>query len=339
MEQSQRCILNSLFSINIILEFIKKKYKNYIRYHPSKLEGYKKLMQENLSYPSVKSHNQFKTIIETYTKANKLKYLARLVKIVNKSLRRTNDTDMIRHFVKYSDSNDNEHYAMLRKMYNNKVGGYLHQIDHIYSELSHVLKNTNNTFKITTIMDIGCGDGKKLERLGKKLNIKPSDMICADIDKWFDYSTSARDKKSFTKLKLELEGPIIYNKKVDVITMIHTVHHWCYGTSEKYIERMASLKDILNPSGYIVIIEHDIFTETEGCILDIEHGLYECMRKNTCDEFQKNITSRYLNFVEIEIIMEKAGFEIVSFQYYNAGNITTLVVPNKTYISIYKIKN
>lgn len=344
MKHPSQCKLNSLFPINEVIGFINKKYTNYVKYHPSKLSEYKKILQENLSYPSVESNIQFKTIIETYTKGHKLKYLARLIKIVNKSIKNTNDVDMINHFVKYSDSDDKQHYELLRNKYNNninnKTGGYMSQIDYIYNQLLHIFKKQKfKSFKISKIMDIGCGNGKKLEKLGKKFNVSAPNLICADIDEWFGYSAEQRNKQPFTPLKIEPNGPITYNNKVDLITMIHTIHHWCYDTSEKYIERFASLKDILNPGGYIVIIEHDIFASIDGCILDIEHGLYECVQKDACMEYTKKFSAQYLNFIEIEMAMERAGFEIILFEYYNAGSITTLVVPNKTYISVYKIKH
>lgn len=336
----EHSLLNSLFDINIVLDFIKRKNEDYIRYNPSKLVGYKKLMQENLLYPSVKSNKQFGTIIETYTKENKVKYLARLVEIVNKSMKKSNEVDMIKHFVNNSSRSDSEHYDLLRKMLNNgKKGGYISKMHSIYDELSHILNEKN--IKPSKIMDIGCGNGRKLEQLGKKFNINPSNLICADIDEWFDYSADKRDKKSFTKLKIDFKGPIIYDKKVDIITMVHTIHHWCYETGDEYIKRMSSLKAILNKEGYIVIVEHDIFTKIDGCILDIEHALYECVHKSrdSCEVFTNVHQARYLNFVEIDIMMEKAGFEIISFRHYNGGSITNLIVPNKTYIAIYKIKN
>ena len=77
----------------------------------------------------------------------------------------------------------------------------------------------------------------------------------------------------------------------------------------------------------------------DGCITDIEHGLYECVKIDKSERFYKEYMVRYLNFVEIELLMEKSGFELVLFQHYNAGSIRECIIPNRTYISIYKIKD
>ena len=99
-----------------------------------------------------------------------MKYLARLVEIVNKSMKKSNEVDMIKHFVNNSNRSDSEHYDLLRKMLNNgKKGGYISQMHSIYDELSHILNEKN--IKPSKIMDIGCGNGNKLEQLGKKFNI------------------------------------------------------------------------------------------------------------------------------------------------------------------------
>jgi SAM-dependent methyltransferase len=338
--------LNCLFNIETVINFIINKNKDRKKYDITKINGYKKLIEDNKSYPSIKSNNQFRTIIESYTKNNKLKYLHRLIKIIGIVIKIPNDKFMLEHFIKYHDISDKEHYDLLKKIYDinkidkidnmKKIGGYMSQTDTIYSMIYDLSKTTHN---IKKIMDIGCGNGKKLTHIGKKFNIKQENLICADIDNWFEYSEKDRKKTSLNLLKIDLNGPIKYDKhKISIITMIHTIHHWCYDSVDKYIERLSSLKNILDSDGYVVIVEHDIFTKMDGCITDIEHGLYECVIYNKYERFSKDFTSQYLNFVEIELLMDKSGFEIVAFQHYNAGSITNMTVPNKTYIAIYKIK-
>lgn len=332
--------LNCLFNIETVINFVISKNKDRKKYDSSKINGYKKLIENNKSYPSVTSNNQFRTIIESYTKNNELKYLHRLIKIIGVVIKIPNVKFMIEHFIKYNDKSDKEHYDLLKKIDKidkmKKIGGYMSQAETIYSMICDLSKNTNN---IKKIMDIGCGDGRKLKQIGQKFNIKQENLICADIDNWFEYSEKNRKKTSLNLLKIDLDGPIKYNKnKISIITLIHTIHHWSYDSVDKYIERLSSLKNILEPDGYIVIIEHDIFTKMDGCIIDIEHGLYECVIYNKYERFNKEFKSQYLNFVEIELLMDKSGFEIVAFQHYNAGSITSMVVPNKTYIAIYKIK-
>jgi SAM-dependent methyltransferase len=341
--------LNSLFDIDTIIKFIHKKNKNRNHYDKSKISGYKKLIENNKIYPSVKSNYQFKNVIETYTQKNEIKYLFRLTKIINHVLYIPNFKLLFNHLIKYCDKNDSEHYQLIRDMYldiiktktktksHNQNGGLLSQIDTIYNMLLSLNCDMQN---IKSIMDIGCGNGRKLTQFGKKFNIPYNNLICADIDNWFSYSNENIKKTQLNLLKIELEGEIKYsNKNISLITLIHTIHHWNYNNADKYIQRLASLKNILDKNGYIIIMEHDIFTKYDACIIDIEHGLYECVIENKCNIFNDKFSSLYLNFIEIELLMEKSGFQLVLFQYYNAGGILNCVVPNRSYIAIYKIKN
>lgn len=338
-------IINTFFTENEVVNFIIKKRADLEKYDPSKIDGYKKLLRDNKTYPSVRSGKQFQTIIETYTEKGILKYVQRLIGIIQKITGIPNSKIMLEHLVENQDKSDKEHYQMLREMYlkrknKKQEGGYMSQMDVIFATINNInskkIRNKKKPTRITSIMDIGCGDGRKLLKIGRKFRVKPSNLICADIDSWFKYSSKKRERLPVTPHKLELTGPIDYPTPLSMIMMVHTIHHWCYDSKEKYIERLSSLSKILAPGGFVVIVEHDIFTQTSGCILDIEHGIYESVLDDGYEEFKSDLQTRYLNFIEVELMMESSGFKLVSFQHYNAGSIISKVVPNRTYISIYQ---
>jgi ubiquinone/menaquinone biosynthesis C-methylase UbiE len=186
-------------------------------------------------------------------------------------------------------------------------------------------------------MDIGCGNGAKASELGKLLNLQKSQIICADIEQWFNYNNIQRKKRQIELLKIPNKGNINYPKdSVNLITMIHTIHHWCYKTAEEYIDRMRNLHDILTKNGFIVIIEHDMMTANDAILLDIEHGLWECVNKDNCPNFYKDFTSKYINPIELDLIMQKSGFKKVGYAYYDAGVVGKVMIPDKSYMAIYQ---
>lgn len=337
---NNRNIINRLFSVEDQLKFLSE--KKYDRL-PAKYKQYKRILYENGSYPNIHSKKQFQTIVNTFFKDGILDNLMRLVLSIQYTIKRRNSTKLLDIFIKGNPNrSDTEFYDQIRKFLeytkqriNNKPQS---QADFIYYHLvtRKLLKSGVNPKKI---MDLGCGNGRKAAELGRLFGLSKSNIICADIDKWFDYDDIERNKLNIELLPISEKGPILYKQNsCDVITMIHTLHHWCYNTPEEYIKRMLSLKNILTKDGLIVIFEHYTFSDVDACILDIEHGLWETVLKDNSERFYKEFASKYLNFVEVELIMEKSGFKMIYFKYYDAGLINNHTIPNKSYLAVYRKK-
>ena len=132
-------------------------------------------------------------------------------------------------------------------------------------------------------------------------------------------------------------GEIKYKENsIDLITIIHAIHHWCYPKTEDYITRMKSLHSIIKKDGLVAIIEHDVITTEDACLVDIEHGLFECVLYRNQSGFYKEYNSKYLNFIELELIMKKSGFELILFNYYDGGFINKKTIPDKSYLALFK---
>ena len=326
--------LNRLFSVKEQIDFL----SNDKRY---KYSQYEAILLKNETYPNIQSKQQFQTIIKTFLDNDLMDHITRLVFMIQYTIRRKQSKKILDLFINGNPNRtDEEFYLEIQTIMNlphEKINNKLQsQSEFIYYQIigNRLLKQN---FTPKKIMDVGCGNGFKAMELGRLFKLTSNNIVCADIAKWFDYDEIERTKRKMELLPITEKGPIMYgSKSIDLITMIHTIHHWCYDTPEEYIIRMKSLHDILSDNGLIVIFEHDMITSIDACILDIEHGLWENTIKNNSTRFYQDFSSKYLNFIEVEIIMKQSGFEMIYYKYYDAGIINNLIIPDKSYLSIYK---
>ena len=91
-------------------------------------------------------------------------------------------------------------------------------------------------------------------------------------------------------------------------------------------------------NGYFVIREHDAFTNNDYMLCDIEHAMWDVVRRQDT-KFYDNFYSKYYNWIEWDIILDHYGF-----QYVHAGYDSTRMVyevsATRYYYAIYKkVKN
>lgn len=327
--------LNSFFSNEEQIDFLKNNHLNHLP--NEKIKQYQYVIKENKEYPNIHSKKQFETIIKSNNKTN---YLIRLLEIIQYVLQKKDVLYLVNDFNEVK-GDDVFYYNLLSKFNENRKflkspKRFITQPEFIYYKiLTSFLKKNNK--KIESLMDIGCGNGKKAEDLGKLFSIKPENIICADIEKWFNYNNSKRKKRNLELLAIDEMGEIKYKENsIDLITIIHAIHHWCYPETQDYITRMKSLRSIIKKDGLVAIIEHDVLTTEDACLVDIEHGLFECVLYRNQTGFYKDYNSKYLNFIELEMIMKKAGFELILFNYYDGGFINKKTIPDKSYLALFR---
>lgn len=338
MNKKKETEMNRFFSVEKQIEFIKEYHLEKIA--EEKIKQYEMVIKENSQYPNIYSQEQFQTIINSYKNFKKTDYLLRLIQIIQYVLQKEDVLSLLRVFMERK-RDDNEYYGILRE-YRRKEKSLedpkrlMSQSQFIYYELMGIIIRENG-IKIERMMDLGCGNGKKAEELGGLLGINTSRIVCADIESWFNYNNAKRKKRGLELLKISEKGEIKYDENsVDLITIIHSIHHWDYKTTEDYIMRMRSLHKIVREGGYIAIIEHDVLTKEDACLVDIEHGLFEVVLMGNEKNFYKEYKSKYLNFIELEMIMRKSGFKLKLFKYYDGGFINKKTIPDKTYLTLFQ---
>ena len=327
--------INRLFSINDQMQFLKTHFPN----DPVMYKQYEEILNKHSSYPSIHTQKQFSTVMNTFFKEDNMDYFVRLLSIIQYTIKRKDSAKLLTLLTRIKGDDKvyyKELHNFMRKTKHSNSEKKQTQADFIYHNLmSHVFKKSD--FKINKLMDIGCGNGMKAGMLGKMYGLDKSQIICADIEKWFDYDDIERNKRQITLLPINKKGKITdIHGKINIITLIHTMHHWCYDLTQEYVERMKSIHDILDDQGVVAILEHDTITDIDSCLLDIEHGLWENVIKLNRKTFYDTFTSKYLNFIELDMIMNESGFEMIHRKYFNAGMIHKIMIPDKSYLSVYR---
>lgn len=314
--------INNLYPFESQIKYIESKIP------VEKIKQYKHIFEKNREYPGIHSNNQFKFILDSYKNEQNIDIYERLLKLITIVCKRKNYKNMEKLF--QENKSDKEYYENIKKFMNeskfNKQDTFISQPKFIYYNLDK---------KIKSILDIGCGDGKKAEELGKLFGLQKENIICADIEKWFSYNNKLRASKNVTLMKINEKGNINIPGKYDLITILHVIHHWCYDKVEEYIQRLKSIHNLLNPDGTLVIMEHDCLTSCDYALADIEHGLWEVVVDKNPEGYYKDFKARYLNAIEIQMLMKEAGFKLEKYLYYNRGDILETMLPTKSYIAFF----
>lgn len=111
--------------------------------------------------------------------------------------------------------------------------------------------NYFNIDNIGTYLDFGCGSGVISQSVGELLNVLPEgiDIIDQKID----------------IIYYQYDGEILnLNKKYDLITCFHVLHH----TDLTMIPQLISL---LEPNGYLLIKEHNCYNEEIKLLIELQH--------------------------------------------------------------------
>ncbi len=166
--------------------------------------------------------------------------------------------------------------------------------------------------KLSTYLDIGCGDGMDANSLQK---LRPGVVsICADIQ-------DNRDPryKSGDMLVLEVGKKMeLQNESVDMVTMMHSIHH-----SEDAAFRLHDVARVIKTGGILAIKDHNVTSNKIASNVDFEHFVYiALMVGSPLQELAKSYSDPmfYYSAQTLSDYICSLGFERLYIKY--IGNIT-----------------
>lgn len=180
--------------------------------------------------------------------------------------------------------------------------------DKNFIDFRNILSNDFN------YLDIGGNDGSITSALGNFINLDKNNIICADVDEWFE-SEKERPYENVTYVSINPNGPLPFrNDYFSLVTSFQVLHH-----IENLEERMKEISRIVMKGGYFVIREHDCTNSMTRILLDIEHSFHElCTKEDVNEKYLDEYDAYYLTFNEIKSIIERHKFKyIATFDYRN----------------------
>ena len=345
---------NQIYSLSKQIDFLNtlnEEKEGFIEYPVEKIKKIEEIIKYNTSYPNIHSYYQIQTIVNSFKFQKNLEDFKRLIYLIWRHFNMKDFKNLYRILIE-KERNDIQYFNLFKKLaYNNKMINkkrnkkFLIEKDvlditkFIYYKL--ISKSFRNNYNIDInnfkkYLDLGCGNGRKTIKLGNLLNLKENNIYCADIEEWFSYNEQQRNNennKNFVLLNiLENENLNIKKNSIDIITMIHVLHHM-----KDYEFRIKNLYNIMKKGGIMIVVEHDAMTTNDFCLADLEHTFYEI---NDLDKFYKKgegeFYSNYFNWIEVNILMKENGFKFLRRMQFKRGNVRNIIQPTMTYVSFYQ---
>lgn len=200
-----------------------------------------------------------------------------------------------------------------------------------------IQKNMSNI----KIVDIGGGEGYVLSNIGQALNINKQNLLCIESsNEWYEEYNLINNSMINYVIWDNVNLPIVSNS-VDVFILMVSMHHM----SDEIINNLLkNIKNIIKPSGIIIIKEHDCVSIDDKFIIDWEHHLYHLMmtndlNKKKINKYTKNFVSNYKSKIRFDELFLANNFgsvvELNRFFKYDNTN-TDIKNVSKLYWKIYK---
>ena len=101
---------------------------------------------------------------------------------------------------------------------------------------------------------------------------------------------------------------------------------------------LKELHRIISKGGYLYIEEHTAYDNYDKLICDIEHALYECVRRDESERFYKDFYSKYYDYLEWNYILNNYGFELVKIGNYKYNWNIEKTTPTLKFYAVFKKK-
>jgi ubiquinone/menaquinone biosynthesis C-methylase UbiE len=236
------------------------------------------IMQANfkLYYDSFLSNERKKTYSLEQVKS--VSDVFRLEQVVGKFLygrkRSFEQNKLVRNIVKqYSNTDDITFYKTIHNYYSpekfDRSAARIREITDLkmWSEFEKL--------NIKTYLDFGGGDGTNAYAISKKLNLTKGEVFVSDIQSWFGNENVDKYSDICTYRYLKTYILPFESNSIQLITMFQVLHH-----IENIELTLKELYRVLAPGGIFYIREHDCDNSETATLIDIEHSLQECSKKD-----------------------------------------------------------
>lgn len=291
----------------------------------------------NIFYVDQKSNNQIITYIDNSNESKSFGRMIRLYMLFNHFLdfdfteklmfsirkNRYSDDKIYKYILKHTENHKKKHNDKnICSLYT-----YVFEKIALMIYLKFLQKENANNIKY---LDIACGNGFKTQLFGEKLELKKGNVYGTDIEEWGPY---AKEKKNMPiNFKFMKDNILDFpDNEFDIISIFLSLHH----INDHDIQIILNeVKRVITENGILVIIEHNVLNDYDHLIVDIEHSMNSHIYEKRADESY----SRYFNWIELDLVMEKQGF------YWAGGNQLTGYVGfdvryDNPYYAMYRFKN
>ena len=331
-----------MFSKKDLIDQYKKSQEHYSKCMIKEFE-YSKSYQEE--YQNIYSNKQIKTLWKLSKNNRNIGH--RLLSMITKRMDNRSYGNIINMLNKLDK--DDDIYNKLHEIYlvddKNKVKKDICPLVDFKSTLYYdkimnfiVINQKEKNIIIDSYLDIGCGNCKVTEKLGKLFGLNSENIYGADFSEFDEQKYTKEKNINFTLLEKNYTKLPYDTNSMSLISLINVIHH----VSNLNV-LFKELKRILKPNGILMIIEPDVLDYIDYMFIDIEHLLYHFVyNKNRSDNLKikdlKDIESNYFNWISLDLILKEYGFKY-KYSHYLSRKFKYDISYNREFFTFYMVNN
>ena len=216
-----------------------------------------KQLAQIIKHADTTEYSNLCLLLQRFAKINCGKYYKSIVADLLKKY--TNDSSLYKKFWKHKSLN----------MYKENV--------FILDDYIKTCKEYKDFDKKSVVLDIGCGSGLKIARIGYLLELPKANINAIDIEGW-SVNFNRSNAISFVSMKIGDKLPYESNL-FDLITIFMALHH-----IDNHNDMIKEISRCLKSDGICIIREHDVLNNIDSMLCDVEHLAYEYSN----DDFKLN---------------------------------------------------
>lgn len=321
-----------------------KTYLQKIDFPKYKINEFLQIRKVKLPYQNINSKQQIKTIINitntyasVFNRYTSLNIETDLIEVLSK-FKDKEYANKVRERINKSFDNDDVIYDFLKTITSKKYS-LIHPKD-LCNAAEIVAQNIKYFFNVifskeSKYLDVGAGDGYKTKLIAQNLDIDLKNVHAIDYSSFDDRKYNREKDINFYDLENKKSKLPFMENTFDLISMMMVLHHITDDESLHFT--LQEIVRVLKNGGYFLIKEHNCMNVIDCMLSDIEHCMYELVNKKPNYKFRHEKYSRYFNWIELDIILAKYGFEKVkmdSVDYSVSGKINA----SKHFILLYVLK-